>query len=119
MELLNDDEVVWEIRRFIEHLEGIHSQLISDHILNLLEEVEGRLPEEKKDMLAVIDHYLALPAEERLIFKVGRRAGIYRRLDDLRNKENRLRVEEAIRRLEEEGAGKAEETMKLMMANYI
>lgn len=119
MELLDDDEVVQEIRLFIEQLRGIQSHLISDHILNLLEEVEGRLSEDKEKLLAVIDRYLSLPLRERLIFKVGRRAGLYRRLDDLQDRETRLRVEEAIRRLEEGRTGKAEETIKSMMAHFI
>ena len=63
--LLSDDEVVIEERLLIETLEGITSTFVSDHILNLLEEVEGKLPEEKGKMLAVIDRYLALPQEEK------------------------------------------------------
>jgi radical SAM superfamily enzyme YgiQ (UPF0313 family) len=121
MELLSDDEVVQEIRLFVEHLNGIQSQLVSDHILNLLEEIEGRFPEDKKRLLAVIDRYLSFSVEERLVFKVGRRTGLYRRLEDLQNKERRLKVEQVIRRLEKEGggAGKAEETIKSMMSHYI
>jgi len=119
MELLDDDEVVQEIRLFIEHLNGIQSTLVSDHILNLLEEVEGHLPEDKEKLLAIIDRYLSLAAEERLIFAVGRRAGLYHRLDDLKDAANRLRVQQAIRRLEELGSGKVEETIKSVMANYI
>ena len=34
-------------------------------------------------MLAVIDRYLAWPPEERLRFRVGRRLGYLRNLDDL------------------------------------
>jgi hypothetical protein len=35
-----------------------------DPKINLLEDVTGRLPDDKDAMLAVIDPYLALPAEE-------------------------------------------------------
>jgi len=66
-----------------------------------------------------VDRYISLPPEERLIFKVGRRAGLYRRLDDLQDRETRLRVEQAIRRIEERGTGNIEETIKSIMANYI
>jgi len=82
-EPLGEDDVVREIRMFIEALEGIGSTVVSDHILNLLEEVEGKLPEEKEKMIAVIDRYLVMPDEERLVFRLGRRKGLYRRLDDL------------------------------------
>jgi hypothetical protein len=119
MELLGDDEVVREIHLFVEHLNGINSYLVSDHILNLLEEIEGRLPEDREKMLAIIDRYLSLPVEERLAFKVGRRAGLYHRLDDLKDEGNRIKVEEVIRRLEEAGTGTAEEIITSMMANYI
>ena len=82
---LTDDEIVVEERLLIQTLEGIHSTFASDHILNLLEEVEGRFPEDKEKMLAVIDRYLALPVREKANFRLGRRAGVYRSLDDLSN----------------------------------
>ncbi|MBW2058491.1 MAG: radical SAM protein [Deltaproteobacteria bacterium] len=119
MELLEEDDVVREIRLFVERLEGIRSCLVSDHILNLLEEVEGRLPEDKEKMIALIDRYLSLPARDRLAFKVGRRAGLYRRLDDLRDSERRLRVEEIIGRLDQRGEGKAEESLRALMNRFI
>lgn len=86
-EPLGEDDVVREIRMFIETLEGIESTVVSDHILNLLEEVEGKLPEEKEKMLAVIDRYLGLSDEERFVFRLGRRRGFYRKLDDLADRD--------------------------------
>jgi hypothetical protein len=93
---LSDDEVAAEIRLFIETLEGIRSAIVSDHILNLLEEVQGKLPEEKKRMISVIDRYRALPDDERLRFRVGRRLGYYRSLDELADAALRRRVESVI-----------------------
>jgi hypothetical protein len=119
MELLGDDEVVQEIGLFIRHLNGIQSYLASDHILNLLEEIEGQFPQDQEKLLATIDRYSALSDKDRLIFKVGRRAGLYRRLDDLQNGEIRFRVEQAIDRLKKQGSGDIENTIKSMMANYI
>ncbi|MCD6352935.1 MAG: radical SAM protein, partial [Proteobacteria bacterium] len=55
-----DEEIVREIRLMIEHLDGINSHLVSDHILNLLEEVEGKLPEDKPRMFSVIDRFSGL-----------------------------------------------------------
>ena len=80
---MNDEDVLREIRLFIEHLDGIESRLISDHILNLLEELEGKLPEDKERMLGLIDRYFAMPLVDRMVYRLGRRRGIYRRLDDL------------------------------------
>jgi len=49
--------------------------LTSDHIANLLEEVEGKFPEDKEKMLGVIDEYLSLPDEDRFLFRLERRGG--------------------------------------------
>jgi len=80
---IGDEDVVREIRLFIENLEGIESTLVSDHILNLLEELEGKLPEEKERLLAIIDRFFAMSEDDRIIYRLGRRRGIYRKLDDL------------------------------------
>ncbi|MCB1829762.1 MAG: radical SAM protein [Gammaproteobacteria bacterium] len=80
---LGDRAAVAELLRFIENLEGISSTVKSDHILNLLQEVEGRLPEEKARMTKPIRSFLAMPEDEQLRFMVGRRTGIFSKLDDL------------------------------------
>jgi radical SAM superfamily enzyme YgiQ (UPF0313 family) len=79
-----DDMLAEEIRVFIGTLDGITSTVTSDHIMNLLEEVSGRLPEDKEKMLKVIRDYQALPDDERLIYRMGRRGGAYRSTQDLR-----------------------------------
>ena len=93
------------MRLLIEHLEGIGSFVKSDHILNLLEEVEGKLPEDKERILSVIDRYFALDEEQRLVYRMGRRAGIYRSTDDLSDAVTYGRVKRAIREMEEKQAG--------------
>ncbi len=85
-EPLGDEEIVGEIGRLLAALDGITSRVVSDHILNLLEELEGKLPEDKPRLMAIIDRFFALSAEERLVFRIGRRKGIYRKLDDLSDK---------------------------------
>ena len=79
-----DDMVVDEIKLFLENLDGITSTVTSDHITNLLEEINGRLPEDKEKMLDVIRRYQDLPDSERLNYRVGRRGGAYRSTDDLK-----------------------------------
>ncbi len=122
----SDDQIVSEIRLFIETLDGIRSTVVSDHILNLLEEVQGKLPEEKGKMLKVIDRYLAWPEEQRLRFRVGRRLGYLRNLDDLEDLNLRLRIDHTIEEvrgsLPEEKAGDSQEIEKeiySLMENYI
>jgi len=78
-----DDMLVDEIRLFIETLNGITSTVTSDHIMNLLEEVSGKLPEDKNKMLNVIQKYQDLPESDRLIYRLGRRGGAYSSTDDL------------------------------------
>ena len=79
-----DDMLAEEIRLFIETLEGIDSVVRSDHIMNLLEEVGGKLPDDKEKMLDVIIKYQELPDSERMIYRVGRRGGAYRSTEDLK-----------------------------------
>jgi radical SAM superfamily enzyme YgiQ (UPF0313 family) len=117
--LLNDDEIVEEERVLIDHLEGITSTFVSDHILNLLQEVEGKLPEEKEKMLKVIDHYLALTQEEKNNFRLGRRAGIYQSLDDLSKPELRNQVERALRQIESQRPGGIEKVLSDITESFI
>lgn len=79
-----DDMIAEEIRVFIETLDGITSTLTSDHIMNLLEEVSGKLPDDKEKMLQVVQEYQALTDEERRIYRMGRRGGAYHSIGDLK-----------------------------------
>ncbi len=117
--LQSDDEVVIGERLFVENLEGIESTFASDHILNLLEEVEGKLPEDKGKMLAVINRYLGLSAEEKVHFRLGRRAGIYRSLEDLSNPALRDQVEGAQRKIESEMPGGVEKVISQLMESFL
>lgn len=117
--LLSDDEIVVEERLLIETLEGITSTLVSDHVLNLLEEVEGRFPEEKEKMLAVIDRYLGFSPVEKINFRLGRRGGVYRSLDDLDRPELRQQVDRALERIEAERPGQIEGVLSELMESFI
>ncbi len=80
---IGDIEMAGELLLFLDSLNGIDSTVKSDHILNLLQEVEGRLPDDRERMTAPIRRFLAMPAEEQLLYIVGRRSGIFSRLEDL------------------------------------
>ncbi|MEW5725595.1 MAG: radical SAM protein [Thermodesulfobacteriota bacterium] len=95
-ELLSDDEVVEEIRLFIEHLAGITSFVASDHIMNLLQDVEGYLPRDKEFMLETIDRYLNLDQEGRLHYRLGRRIGLYEGVADMARPELAVKVNQAL-----------------------
>lgn len=116
-----DDMLIEEIRVFIENLEGITSTVTSDHIMNLLEEVSGTLPEDKEKMLDVIKRYQELPEKERLIYRVGRRGGAYRSIDDLqRDPVTYKKIENLIRDIEsQKGKEGVEEFISEMVDRYI
>ncbi len=112
-----DEEIVAEERLLIENLE-CNSSFFSDHIINLLQEVEGKLPEDKKKMLAVISRFQALSPEERANFKLGRRLGIYNRIDDMGDAFRYDEVKRAIDRLGQDG-GVSDELIFSLMGRYI
>ena len=101
-QLQTEDGVVREIGAFIDRLE-LTSHLVSDHIINLLPEVEGKMPQDKQKCLNVISRYLSLPEEERLNFILGRRMGYYERLDDLADGQKHGKLDEFIARINSEG----------------
>lgn len=82
-EPLSGTMVAEEILLFIESLKGITSTVKSDHILNLFQEVEGTLPGNQERMTGVIKRYLSLGLEEQILYQIGRRSGVFSRLEDL------------------------------------
>ena len=79
----SERDKVRELRLLIENLENIRSNLISDHIMNLLEEVEGIFPNDKNEMLNTIDRFFAMDEGDQDNFIVGRRLGLYHVLSDM------------------------------------
>ncbi|OEU63752.1 MAG: coproporphyrinogen III oxidase [Desulfuromonadales bacterium C00003094] len=84
---IGDVQMVEELLLFLKTLRGISSTVESDHILNLFQEVEGRLPEDKERMTAPIREFLAMAPEDQLAYMVGRRTGVFFRLSDMTNPE--------------------------------
>jgi radical SAM superfamily enzyme YgiQ (UPF0313 family) len=116
-ELQTEDEVAKEIGALIENLQ-VTSYLKSDHTLNLLMEVEGKMPEDKEKCLNIINNYLSLPDEERLNFNFGSRTGLYNRLADLNDSYKHDKIEQAIKRLRAQGSN-VEETIFKLKDNFI
>jgi hypothetical protein len=87
--------------------------------MNLLEEVCGKLPEDRSAMLAVMDRYLGLPAEEKLIFRIGRRGGALRSLDDLNDPIMRQRLQLAMKEMVSETDGDLEKLITELADQYI
>ncbi len=88
-----DKEMAREILLFLQALDGITSVIKSDHILNLFEEVEGRWPQDKARMTAVLETFLDMPPREQMLYQVGRRMGVFRALADMQSASRLNRVE--------------------------
>ena len=72
--LCSDDDKVHEIRRIIELADaGVTTYLVSDHMINLLQDVEGSMAGDRERMLERIDGYLNLPEADRRVFQLLRR----------------------------------------------
>lgn len=73
--LMDDEEVVREIRLLLENLEEMHSRFrCGDFSLNLLMGVDGYLDSRKKEMIEEIDRYLALSREQKMVFSLLQRS---------------------------------------------
>jgi hypothetical protein len=90
---LDDDEVMREIRLFLENLEGVTTRLRSDHVLNLLGDLEGDLPGDHQKLLDLVDTYLGLPEQDRLAYRIGRRAGLFHGLYELDDPNRRAKAD--------------------------
>jgi radical SAM superfamily enzyme YgiQ (UPF0313 family) len=84
-EKLTDYETIQELLLLLENLDGIQSKVRSDHILNLFQELEGKLPEDKGAMMESLQTFLNMPPHQRMLYQVGRRLGLFSRLTDLDN----------------------------------
>lgn len=81
----------------IENLSGITSQVKSDHMNNLLEEVEGILPEDKSYMMDVLRAFIEMEPERRVLYQIGKRLRLFSRLSDMENPDSLEEVEKVCR----------------------
>ena len=73
---LTEEEVIKEERILIENIE-CNTTVTSDSAANLLLEVWGTLPQDKKKILNAIDEYLSLSSTEKVEFSLKRRVEAY------------------------------------------
>lgn len=72
---------------------------MNEHIINLLLEVRGNLRTEKQEMISMVERFLNLSPDERLLFVVGRRLNIFFMLDDLKKPELHRKAEESMKKI--------------------
>jgi hypothetical protein len=87
--------MVKEMLMFIENIDGLTSAVKSDHILNLFEDLEGTLPQDKEHMTNILKDFLAMPPEKQCLYQVGRRLGIFSGLGDMENSGLAAKAEDA------------------------
>jgi len=98
-EKCTDRMMAEEILLFINSLSGITSTVKSDHILNLFQEVEGQLPQDKARMMAPLQTFLNLPPASQVTYQVGRRLGMFSQLSDMESPHRRTKVEKTCQQI--------------------
>ena len=117
--LASEDDKVREIRYIIDNARDIDTMVVSDHILNLLQHIEGHIIDEKAYMLDIIDRYLEMDEMDKRRFQAARRTlgllkpEFYDRLDV----SDRMRIEKMV----SDSGDRYEWDMKIndIIANYI
>lgn len=118
IEPMDDEEVVAEIRLLIESLQ-VSSLLRSDHVLNLLAELEGKLPGDRARLLGIIDRFQALEPRLRRAFVVARRAGLVTLLDELERPAVRERALALLEAVEAEHGGDLGAAVRALMTRFV
>jgi radical SAM superfamily enzyme YgiQ (UPF0313 family) len=88
-----DVEMARELLLFLESLSNVTSVIKSDHILNLLPEIDGQLPQDQERLAEIVRTFLKLDPELQFLYRVGRRTGIFSGLGDLEDAGKITRVE--------------------------
>ena len=86
-----------EILLLLERLESITSNVKSDHSYNLLQEIDGKLPDDRQYLLGILGTFIGMAPHERTVFQVGKRSGHFVRLGDMEIPGRRKQVEELCR----------------------
>ncbi len=89
-----------EILLFLENLDSITSMIKSDHILNLFQDVEGGLPDDKAYMTNILKTFLNMDPERQCEYQIGRRLGLFSGLDDMKNPARLKKAENTCRELQ-------------------
>jgi len=117
-DMLTEDEIVREIGEFIARLD-FTGELKSDHILNLLPELEGRFPQARQSCLDAVERYLRMPLKEKLNYRLGRRAGLYEKLNDIYDAAKYDKIDTAMQRVGADTTEKVDELIEGMKKRFI
>lgn len=87
-EPMTEKEKVQEVHNMISTLEGITSYIQSDHMMNLIEDANGKLPGDRDAILAPLERFLKMDQDDQECFISARRTGSIRLLADYRRSSN-------------------------------
>ncbi|WED23744.1 radical SAM protein [Vibrio sp. JC009] len=105
---LTEVEMVEEQKKLISLLDGIDSNYGNYHSINLLMELNGRLPQDKKRFISTMDRFLSMDRNDQFNFVLGRRIHYYTRLDDMNNRLSFDSVQRELTRIQDEALGEFE-----------
>jgi hypothetical protein len=117
--LQTEKNIIEEQRLLIENLNGITSHYANHHDVDLLMEVVGQFPQDKPRLLAIIDRYLCLAEEDRIHFTLGKRLGIYQRLDDMDSAHLHKQVDAQLLKIRASNPGQMEEIFHQLRAQIV
>ena len=117
--LQTEKNIIEEQRLLIENLNGISSHYANHHAVDLLMEARGQFPQDKPRLLAIMDRYLSLPEEDRIHFTLGRRLGIYQRLDDMDSSLLYKKVAAQLLKIRASYSGQMEEVFHQLRAQIV
>ncbi len=93
---LSEVEKVEEIKMMVSSLEGISSYIQSDHVMNLIEDANGKLPEDRESILSHFEKFLNMDSLDQECFICARRAGAIRFLSDYRRNPDFINLREKL-----------------------
>ena len=94
-------------------------ELRSDHMLNLLQELEGSLPRDRRRLIALLDDYLGWRRDDQAAFAIGVRLGVFRKLADYADGGRRQALDERFDGYEQPGADELLQAASALRSRYI
>lgn len=117
--LCSDDEKLLEIRTIIQQAADIDTRVVSDHIINLLQGIEGHIVLDRRKMLDMIDGYLDQPEHEKRLYQAARRMALVNGPQDMKYlDQSRIDQMESLIRAVPDPYG-WEEKMNALIGRYI